>query len=346
MKLDKQPLERFLKEPSAAVAAALIFGPDEGMVHERAMAMSRAILGDADDPFRLTELTGDDIKADPARLIDEARAIAMMGGKRVIRVTRVTDAVESAFAALLADHKDGGQCLVVIEAGDIGSKSSLKRLFENAPHAAAIACYRDEAAALPGLITAQLKTAGMEIDRDALGYLAANLGGDRGITRAELDKLILYMGPVTQEGGKKVTLVDALACVGDQAAIGLDDLCQAIGMGDLKGLERQLERNLAETNEISLLRAVARHFMKLHQVTSRMARGEQLESVIAGLRPPVFWKAVDGFKTQCRRWSVENIGNALLRLTELEAEAMRQHQFAETLTRRGLMEIAVMGAKR
>jgi len=74
MKLDKQPLERFLKDPAPNIAAALIFGPDEGMVHERALAVSRAILGDADDPFRLTELTGDDIKADPARLIDEARA--------------------------------------------------------------------------------------------------------------------------------------------------------------------------------------------------------------------------------------------------------------------------------
>jgi DNA polymerase-3 subunit delta len=341
MKLDKQPLERFLKEPSPAIAAALIFGPDEGMVHERAMQVSAAVLGAGDDPFRLTELTGDDIKADPARLIDEARAIAMMGGRRVVRVTRVTDAVEPAFAALLADHKDGAQCLVVIEAGDVGGKSSLKRLFENAPHAAAIACYRDEAVALPGLITAQLKAAGIEIERDALGYLAANLGGDRGITRAELDKLILYMG-----AEKKVTLGDALACVGDQAAIGQDDLCQAIGMGDLKGLERQIERNLAETNEISLLRAVARHFMRLHQVVGRVARGEQLESALSGLRPPVFWKAVDGFKAQCRRWPVESIGNALLRLTELEAEVMRQHQFAETLTRRGLMEIAVMGIRK
>ena len=341
MKLDKQPLEKFLKDPASNVAAALIFGPDEGMVHERAMAMSRAILGEADDPFRLSELTGDEIKADPARLIDEARAIAMMGGRRVVRVTRVTDAVEPAFAALLADHKDSSQCLVVIEAGDIGGKSSLKRLFENAPHAAAIACYRDEAAALPGLITQHLKAAGIEIERDALSYLAANLGGDRGITRAELDKLVLYMG-----AEKKVTLADAVACIGDQAAIGQDDLCQAIGLGDLKGLERQLERNLAETNEISLLRAVARHFMRLHQVSGRMARGEQLESAMAGLRPPVFWKAIDGFKAQCRRWPVENIGNALLRLGEIEAEAMRQHQFADTLTRRGLMEIAVMAGKK
>ncbi|WP_374381027.1 DNA polymerase III subunit delta [Dongia sp.] len=345
MKLEKQPLEKFLKDPAPHIAAVLIFGPDEGMVHERAGLISRAILGDGNDPFRLSELTGDDIKADPARLIDEARAIAMMGGRRVVRVTRVSDTHEGAFASLLADQKDGAQCLTVIEAGDIGGKSSLKRLFENASNAGAIACYRDEAAALPALITQHLKAAGLEIDRDAVAYLAANLGGDRGITRAELDKLVLYMGPMLQGGGKKVSLEDAMANVGDLAAIGQDDLCAAIGLGDLKGLERQIERNLAETNEISLIRSVARHFMRLHQVAGRVAGGEGLESAMTGLRPPVFWKAAEGFKNQCRRWNVESIGQALLRLTEIEAEAMRQHQFADTLTRRGLMEIAAMARR-
>ncbi len=341
MKLEKQPLEKFLKEPAPNVAAVLIFGPDEGMVHERATLISRAILGDGDDPFRLAELTGDDIKSDPARLIDEARAIAMMGGRRVVRVTRVSDTHEGAFAALLADQRDGAQCLTVIEAGDIGGKSSLKRLFENAGNAAAIACYRDEASALPALITQHLKNAGLEIDRDAVGYLAANLGGDRGITRAELDKLILYMG-----AEKKVTIEDAMACVGDQSAVGQDDLCAAIGLGDLKGLERQIERNLAETNEISLIRAVARHFLRLHQVAGRVAGGEPLEAAMSALRPPVFWKAAEGFKNQSRRWNVEAIGQALLRLSEIEADAMRQHQFADTLIRRGLMEIAAMAARR
>lgn len=340
MKLDKQPLEAFLKNPATHIAAALVFGPDEGMVHERVQMMSHAILGGKDDPFRLTELSGDDIKADSARLNDETKAIAMMGGRRVVRINRVSDTHEPIFAALLKDYHDSAQCMVIVEAGDIGGKSSLKRLFENAPHAAAIACYRDESTTLPILIRQHLNAAGLEVDRDALAYLSAHLGGDRGITRAELDKLVLYMG-----SEKKVSLEDCMACVGDQSALSQDDLCSAIGLGDLQGLERQIERNLAESNEISLIRLVSRHFMKLHHVTARMAHGEQIETAIAGLRPPIFWKSVDNFKAQCRRWSIETIGCALLRLTEIEADAMRQHRFADTLTRRGLMEIAAMAGK-
>ncbi|MBL8710994.1 MAG: DNA polymerase III subunit delta [Rhodospirillaceae bacterium] len=341
MKLEKQALERFLKDPAETIAAVFIFGPDEGMVHERANAITQAVLGGGDDPFRLTELGADELKADPARLSDEARAISMMGGRRVVRVGRAGDALQPVLAALLDEHRDSTNCLVVVEAGDLGGKSSLKRLFESVPHAAAIACYRDEGAALPALITAQLKAAGMEAERDAVAYLAANLGGDRGVTRAEIEKLILYMGEE-----RRIGLADAMACVVDQAAIGLDDLCQAVGVGDLRALERQLERNLAETNAIMLIKVVAKHFLRLHQVIARVKRGEALDAAMNSLQPRVFWKALEGFKLQCRRWSVDSVAAALLRLAELEAEAMRHHQFADTLTRRGLMEVATLAGKK
>lgn len=341
MKLERQTLDRFLGAPPETVSAVLIFGPDEGMARERANLITRAILGEVDDPFRLAELSGDDLKADPARLSDEARAIAMMGGRRVVRVGRVSDALEPVFASLLAEHRDSAQALVVVEAGDIGAKSSLKKLFEAIPHAGVIACYRDETADLPALIGAQLKLAGIGIDRDALDYLAVNLGGDRGVTRAEIDKLVLYMGEE-----KRVALKDAEACVADQAAIGLDDLCQAVGLGELISLERQLERNLAEANPVMVVKMVSRHFLKLHQVIARMQRGEPMEAALNSLQPRLFWKAVDSFKAQCRRWSVPGLALALQRLAELEAEAMRHHQIADTIIRRGLVEVAVMAGRK
>ena len=95
---------------------------------------------------------------------------------------------------------------------------------------------------------------------------------------------------------KRVALKDAEACVADQAAIGLDDLCQAVGLGELKSLERQLERNLAEANPVMVVKMVSRHFLKLHQVIARMQRGEPMESALNSLQPRLFWKASASFK--------------------------------------------------
>ena len=88
MKLEKQALEKFLKEPAPHIAAVLIFGPDEGMVHERAGLISRAILGEGDDPFRLAELSGDDSLADLMARADAALYVAKKDGRDCVRMAR------------------------------------------------------------------------------------------------------------------------------------------------------------------------------------------------------------------------------------------------------------------
>lgn len=342
MKLDKNQIDKFLKQPPETVAAVLIFGPDEGMVRERANALTRAVAEALDDPFRVVELAPDALKDDPARLRDEADAISMMGGRRVVRLTRVTDGLGEAIEAFLEVHHDSRNALAIFEAGDLGGKSGLKKLFEALPHAAAIACYRDEARDLGQVIEAQVKTAGRSLAPDALAYLTQSLGADRGVTRSEIDKLLLYTGAEKQ----RIELADAMACIGDQSAFALDDLCYAIGDGDQKAIERYLDLNLTETGAISVLRALARHFIRLHAAVGRIAGGTSVESAIAGLRPPLFWNVKQRFEKQCRRWSPARIADALVKLSETEAMAMRHHNLAETLTRRCAAEIGSLAGRR
>jgi hypothetical protein len=60
MKLDRPKLDRVLKSPDS-IGALLFYGPDEGLAHEYAAAAQKAVLGAGDDPFRLAELTPDEI---------------------------------------------------------------------------------------------------------------------------------------------------------------------------------------------------------------------------------------------------------------------------------------------
>ena len=100
MKLDKAKLDRVLKSPDS-IGALLFYGPDEGLAHEYAGLAQKAVLGGAgDDPFRLAELTPDDLKGDGARLADELNAISMLGGRRVVRIAQasnmIADQIETA----------------------------------------------------------------------------------------------------------------------------------------------------------------------------------------------------------------------------------------------------------
>jgi DNA polymerase-3 subunit delta len=337
MKLDKAKLDRVLKSPDS-IGALLFYGPDEGLAHEYAGLAQKAVLGGAgDDPFRLAELTPDDLKGDGARLADELNAISMLGGRRVVRIAQasnmIADQIETAIAGQVA-----GSALLVVEAGDIGSKAELVKVFESAEGAGVFACYRDNEAQLGPLIAAHLKAGGYGIARDALGYLAERLGGDRGVTRSELDKLMLYLGDPKRE----VTLNDAMTCIGDRAAFALDDLIGAAVDGDTAGLDRQYTRSLAEVEAIQVLRSAARHFQRLHQVVARMAAGEPFEAAASSLRPPVFWTQRDRMQRQARHWSAPRIGRALERLIEAESQAMRAYAIKDEIAQRALMDIATL----
>lgn len=338
MKLDRARLDRFFKSPDAALGALLFYGPDEGLAHELAGLAQRAILGDGDDPFRLVELTPDLVEKDPARLTDELNAISMLGGRRVVRIAQATNAIAEIVAEAIAAQAEGS-ALLVVEAGDVGSKKPLVAAFESEKsRAGAFGCYHDSEAQLGTLVAQHLKAGGYGIARDAQAYLAENLGGDRGVTRSELDKLMLYVG----EPKREITLADARACIGDRAAFALDDLIGAAAEGNSVALDRNVARSAAEVEAIQLLRTAARHFLRLHQVVARMAAGDSFDSAAGSLRPPVFWSQKAALEKQARIWSPQRIGRALERLMEAEAQAMRNYALKDEIAQRALLEIAAL----
>src|SRR6185437_3026273 len=183
--------------PDPEVRAVLLYGPDAGLVRERADALGRTVSEDLLDPFRVADLTGAIIAADPARLFDEAAQISLMGGgRRLVRVREAGDTQSTAFGRFLTDPPGDG--LVVVEGGDLPGRSSLRRAFDDAPRGVAIGCYPDSARDLAEVIRESLAAHRVTASRDAVDFLAAHLGGDRLLTRSELEKLALYAG----DGGR------------------------------------------------------------------------------------------------------------------------------------------------
>ncbi len=343
MKITGRAIESFLERPSPEIAAALVYGPDEGLVKERADRLTRAAAGSLDDPFRVALLEGGKLAADPARLADEAMAQSLTGGRRAVRVSGASDSLAELLESFLADV--GGDSLVILEADDLGPRSALRRLFEGAKRAAALPCYRDEGAGLEGLVRDRLKQEGLAVTAEALDYLTAHLGSDRGITNRELEKLALYMA--TPGVAKRVELADAEAIVGDSALLAQDDLVYAIGDGELGALDRAFARNLAEgAAPISLIRATARHFLRLQWAAARVRGGEPLEAAMKALRPPVFFRYEARFRRQLQRWTAAPLADALERLIEAERRCKRTGMPAAAIARQVFIGIARRPAAR
>lgn len=333
MKLSGQKAEAFLRAPDPAMRAILVFGPDNGLVRERAVKLAKTVLPDLNDPFRVAELTPAALKDDPARLADEAAAMALTGGRRVVLIRDGGDTITSLFQSFLAHPL--GDALVVVEAGELGPRSSLRKLFEGADNACALASYGDEGASLQQVIAEELKAAGLSAEPDAMAFLMDHLGGDRRLTRAELQKLALYMGAPGRIG-----LDDAIACIGDTAALSMDDLTLATAEGDHATAQRVLDRLFREgVNAVAVLRALSRHFQRLHLAAGIMAQGKSVDQAMNALKPPVIFKAAERFRRQLARWPAERIGIALERLIETEMDCKSTGMPAEELCSRVIMTL-------
>jgi DNA polymerase III subunit delta len=334
VKLPAARVEGFLRRPDPEIRTVLFYGPDAGLVRERAETLARAVCPDLRDPFRVAELSGSMLASDPARLADEAAQISLMGGRRVVRVREAGDTLATLFGRFLTDLP--GDALVVAEAGDLPGRSTLRRVFDEAAGAAAIGCYPDSARDLTAVIRETFAAHRIAAGRDVVEFLVEHLGGDRLLTRAELEKLALYAG----EGGR-LELEEARAVIADAAALSLDDAVLAAADGDPTALDRALARVFQEGDSpVSVIRALLRHLQRLHALAARVAAGGSAEEAIRGARPPIFFKQQDSFRRQLSRWSEVQLRDALDRVGEVEFRMKLTGVPAEILCRAAMLELA------
>ena len=329
--------DRIARNPPRGMIAALVFGPDSGLARERSEILLKTVVEDLSDPFRVSELDEQTLANDPARLFDEAASISMLGGRRVVRVRSASNALAKLFESFLAEP--AGDALVVVEAGDLAKGSALRSVFEAADNAAAIPCYLDSARELSDVVRDALKAGGLSIAPDALEDAVSRLGSDRGVTRRELEKLVLYA-----RGQKQVTLEDVRASMGDEAEARIEEACDAAGLGDLPRLDLALERLwTADVSPVAVLRQAMSHFQRLLLVG---AAREGAEEAIKRLRPPLHFSRVSAFKSQAQKWNSARLVDALDLLFEGEALCKTTGVPAEAVCGRAMFNVAAMGRMR
>ena len=333
--LKPSEIDPFLRRPSDRAPVVLVYGPDDGLVAERAAALVKAAAGKADDPFSLVRLDGAEIVSDPARLVDEASTVSLFGDRRVVWVRdcgarNILPAVQP-----LLDRPDGGS-LVVIEAGDLKKGTGLRKKVEDHATAVAIPCYPDTAQDIARLIDQTLKEAGFDIDRDAREVLEAHLGADRMASRGELRKLCLYA-----HGQPRITHADVAAIVGDASAFAMDELIDAVAGGDLVEADATLRKLEASGTHSSVAGTMLiRHFQLLERARAEIGPGRSATDVVERLQPPIFFRRRPAIVRQLGLWSKERLARALDHLDEMMRQTRSKPHLADAIFSEATLKLA------
>jgi DNA polymerase-3 subunit delta len=312
----------------------LLYGPDIGLVRERADILARTVCPDLKDPFQVADLSGAALAADPARLADETAQMSLVGGRRVVRVHDAADRLARLFSGFL--NAAPGDGFIVVEGGDLPGSSALRRVFDTSPRAAAIGCYPDTPHERAAVIRDTLRAHRITASGEATQYLVEHLGSDRLLTRAELEKLVLYAGE-----GSRVELDDVRLSIEDSAALATDDAVTAAAEGDAARVDRVLDRIFQEgESPVSIIRVMLRHLQRLHVLAARMAGGVTVAEVVRNARPPIFYRQEDNFKRQLVLWNEAGLRAQLERIAQAELHMKLTGLPADTVCREALLAVA------
>jgi DNA polymerase-3 subunit delta len=333
-------IDAFVARPDPARPIVLVFGPDAGLVHERAERIVRASVDDTADPFSLARLDGDDLSGDPTRLVDEANTIPLFGGKRAVWVKAGTRNISAAVEALLAAPSP--DCRVIIEAGDLKRGAPLRNLCERAKIAVAIPCYVDGEREIARLIDDEMRSTGLSIAADARAALIPLLGGDRQASRNEIRKLALYA-----HGNKQVTLEDVVAVVSEASALALDGIVDAMFAGRTGEAESQFAKaRAAGTAPGTIVSAALRQLSQLHKFRLAVEGGKSITQVVEAAQPQIHFRRKPLVEAALKAWTAARLLRAMAQLAEAALEVRRQPTLADTLAQRAVLSIAVSARRR
>src|SRR6195952_991579 len=328
-------IDAFLARPDSGRPIILLYGPDAGLVRERADALMASAVDDPNDPFSLVRMVGDDLAAEPSRLVEEAMTIPMFGGRRAIRV-RAGGKNFASGVDTLADSpiKD---CRIVIEAGELRPESPLRKACERARTAVAIACYPDGERDLAKLIDDELRVSNLKIAPDARAALMALLGGDRQASRNELKKLALF-----SHGGGEVTLDDVMAVVADASELKIDPIVDGAFGGKPDLVETEFAKAMvAGTYPGMIISAAQRQAAWLHKSALAVAEGTPASTLLDSGFPRLHFSRKPSAETALRNLSPARLVGVIDLLATAALEMRKQAPLATVIAQRTLLSIAV-----
>lgn len=320
----------------------LFYGPDTGLVSERADALVADSGVSTDDAFSYVRLDGKTLAGDPGRLMDEARSIGLFGGRRLVRVTGAGNdkGLVSAVERILADPP--AESVVVVEAGDLKKGASLRSTVEKAKAGLAVPCYADETRSINALIDEEMLVAGLRISTAARHRLIDMLGGDRRASRAELRKLSLYC-----RAQDLVDERDVLDICGDAAALSIDDTVDAVLIGDITALEAGLQRLLSSKTPVFLaLQASLRQFQRLDLMRATMeAEGKTAAQLVNAPGARIHFKRKPAIEAGLRNWKASELRKALLYLQDAVLQSRRNASLEDAIARQALLALALRSGR-
>ena len=342
MKIQNFKIEQYCKDLSPVAPAILLYGQDYGLISDRSSLIINSFLNNLDEKqnsLNIIDISNSNLLQNPESLEMEVSSISLLSRKKIVRIKDASDALMKIIDDYFVySHPD---CLIILLSDSLSPRSKIRKFFEVHNDAVILPCYSDDKKSIISLISRALKKEDIIIDEKDIELFANYLGIDRLITKAEIEKAILYAGKE-----KKLNANDITSFISDQASLGIDELYDYSLNGDLEGAYRVLNRIQKEgVPAIQIIRSFIRQMQSLYRIIHALAISSNINSILDNFKPPIYFKRKDNVRAHTQKWSFDKLNKALLLLESAEVSCKSPKSNPSIIAKQAILSIGLMGKK-
>ncbi len=314
----------------------LLYGPNEGLIRENVIKISNSFK-DNEDTDEIS-ISGKNIDDDPSFLDQEIRSFSMFSKRKIIHLEKVKDKHLESIKNLEIEDEN---ILIILKEDNLNKRSKIRSFFDNHSSYIAIACYEDDVRSTMNLITQFQSQNNLKFSDDIKNYLTQNLSHDRLVSTNELEKINLLLN---NQDNQLIKLKDVQEILNDGALNSLNQIVENVMYGKLNKTSKTLSKLFAEgIYSITIIRSLLNYLTRIHQTQIELKKIGNIEDAIKSLRPPIFWKDKETFKSHCLKWPHSTILISISKLLEAEYECKIKSSLTNEICENYILSIAKRG---
>ena len=254
-----------------------------------------------------------DILGNKDEFISSLLTKSLFESKKIIIISRATEKLYDLIVDIL--EREISEIKIIIKSKNLEKKSKLRSIFEKEKRLICTPVYEDDTKSLSYVIQNFLRENQLNLSQEIKNILIERSGGDRINLKNELSKL-----KNLSISRKKLNIKDVLNLSNLAENYSVFELGDNYLTKNSKKVSTILnENNYSAEDCILIIRTILNKSKRLLKIRNEIDNKTNIDQVISGFKPPIFWKEKDIVKKQAQSWTTKEIKEIIYKVNNLEA---------------------------
>ena len=272
------------------------------------------------DKYFLNKFTGQINKYEENEFINnlnniysEIQTKSLFQNQRIFIISRVTEKFLKIAEEI--SNIDLDEIIIILKCSSLDKKSKLRNFFEKNDKFITIPVYEDNLNNLLSITQQFLIHNKIKLSKESINLIIGRASGDRNNLKKELNKIYNY-----SLSNNKIDFqtLEKLTNLAENHEVG--DLVNNYLSKNIKNVSKILNEN-SYTDEdcILILRTLLNKSKRLLEIMKKNNDVKNIDKVMLGARPPIFWKEKESIKKQVNSWEICDLKDKIYKINEIEA---------------------------